>query len=506
MTINPNSAYHKVFQESNLSDAGTFPRFIHAARFEKFRHIPELLIDFRYPVTILSGTNKSGKTTALLSIACSHFEFKKRNYTNGKLERQTWSDVLKVTNHDAQVDDWTYYLDIKTGAKKEWKRGQRKVATKKWNGLGKKESQIKNVQVVYLDLDRILPARHYSPVLHHKARAAVGVTIASQQKQKMIEEYLSYILEEDYKLKKLADHLGRDVFGFSAEHSYSSYNSASGEDVLSRILVDCVEAPKNALILIDELELGLHPKVQRRLLDVIFCISSAEHKQFIITSHSATALSCVPDGARVFIESKNGVSTPITPISINAALSKMDSKDFPLVDVFCEDETAKWIIEKALAILETRQLPSISSKLLNVIVSGSATDTHQNFKVRSRIYDDVKVKSGHACILDGDMRGKHSFPKESGLFFLPGTEPPEKWLARAYVAKHKSKSFSYHVGNSNVHILFSKMVEVYAGLADSRAAFEACWSEYVATPASQSEMEELVDFLHAQCTLYSPDL
>lgn len=509
ITLNPRKAHCAVFS-ADLSDPKVYPKFIQAVEFENFRHISKLQIDFPSPVTVVSGTNRSGKTTLLLSIACSHFDFNKRNYTNGKLERQTWSNVIKLTTHDKQETDWTYYLNIKSGDKSERKRGQRKHATKKWNGLGKKESQIKSVNVVYLDLDRILPARHFSPVLHKKAKNAAGGAV-SIKNQNLIEAGLSYILEETYCVKKLADHLGKDLLGFSAENNYSSYNSASGEDVLSRILIDCIEAPKYSLILIDELELGLHPKVQRRLMDMIFEMSNRDHKQFIITTHSGTVLSSVPDKARVFIDMRNGTHESVNSISINAALSKMDSDAHPLIDMFCEDECAERIVEKSLQDIEKRNIPGLTSRLFNVIKSGSAADTYSNFIVRGRIYDKVRIKSGHVCVLDGDMRDKKDknknllYPPIGGLFFLPGNHPPEKILCDIYEKKNKSKSLRYHIDNSNVHCLFQKMVE-NCGFASVDEAFDACWKEVMSSDIKKAEFDILTEFLIAECRRYSPDL
>ncbi|MFP3693578.1 AAA family ATPase, partial [Burkholderia sp. SIMBA_048] len=84
----------------------------------------------------------------------------------------------------------------------------------------------------------------------------------------------SYVFENDYSIKKVASHGSEEVLGFvRGGDNYSSYNSASGEDILSRILIDCIEAPDKSLILIDEIEIGLHPGVQRRLMDVICHIS-----------------------------------------------------------------------------------------------------------------------------------------------------------------------------------------------------------------------------------------
>lgn len=506
---NPNKARAEVLS-ADLSLADSYPRFIKGVKFDNFRHIGKLEVDFSSPITVVSGSNRSGKTTLLLSIACSHFEFKKRNYSNGKLERQTWSDVLKFTNHDKQKTDWTYHLRIKTGKKIEVKRGQRKSATRKWNGLGKKESQIKDVSVVYLDLDRILPARYFSDVLHKKAQSSNGSAV-SNVNQDFIESCLSYILEEKYSVRKLADHLGKDLLGFSVANNYSSYNSASGEDVLSRILIDCIEAPKYSLILIDELELGLHPKIQRRLMDIIFEVSNRDQKQFIITTHSGTVISSVPEQARVFIDTRATSHYSVSPISINAALSKMDSDAHPLVDIFCEDTCAKKIIGKALQDIERRKIPGVSSRLFNIIQSGSAIDTYTNFVVRHRIFDKVLIRSGHVCILDGDMRspkdkkGNLCFPPQNGLFFLPGDYPPEKVLCDIYETNNNNSSLRYHIDDSNVHCLFQKMTE-FGGFASEHDAFEACWQEFMSSASWKTEFDKLVEFLLAECRRYSPDL
>jgi recombinational DNA repair ATPase RecF len=88
LTLNPNKARDKVFKQSDLSKSNVYPRFINEVEYDKFRHINHLTLQFTSPVSVISGSNKTGKTTILLSIACSHFEFKKRNYTNGNLERQ----------------------------------------------------------------------------------------------------------------------------------------------------------------------------------------------------------------------------------------------------------------------------------------------------------------------------------------------------------------------------------------------------------------------------------
>lgn len=507
--INPNASKNLVFS-SDLSDEKCYPRFIDGIQFSDFRHIKHLTLSFRTPVSVISGANKSGKTTVLLSIACSHFEFNKRDYTNGKASRHTWSNVLKFTSHDVQTSDWTYHLTIKSGAKRETRRGQRKAATKKWNGIGKKESQVKGVHVVYIDLERILPARYYSSALHKKSQLALPTNVSTKN-QLFIEECISYIFENTYSLQKIAGHMGEDVLGFTENNKYSSYNSASGEDVVSRILIDSIEAPSNSLILIDEIELGLHPGIQRRLMDIIFEISNRDQKQFIVTTHSATIISSVPEKARVFIDRKGTNHEPISPISINAALSKMDSVNYPLIDLFCEDEIAEKICNKALQKINQANIPGISSKLINLVRSGPADIAFSNFESRKRTYDQVKIKSGHSCVLDGDMRNMRSksgsllYPPQQGLHFLPSSWPPEKLLCDLYEKNFNNSHLRYHINNSNVHCLLDKMVEL-AGFPTKDAAFEAAWACLLQDATLLADFENFAAFLVDECRRYSPDL
>ena len=265
------------FSNINIDDHNLYPFFLKNLEFQRFRHIPHLKIDFQHPISIISGTNRSGKTTILMALACSHLNFMRRNPNNGNLERNTWSSLMKFTNHDKQLDDWTYYINYRKGTKFERKRGQRKALTNKWNGVGKKESQFNFRDVVFIDLDRILPARFFTAKVFNVAKRSSVDNLSPQMKSKL-EHYLSHILEQQFSITAIAKVNDKDVFNYTNSFEYSSFNTATGEDVLTRILIDIIEANEKSLILIDEVEMGLHPKVQRRLMDVIRDISRNEKK------------------------------------------------------------------------------------------------------------------------------------------------------------------------------------------------------------------------------------
>ena len=82
------------FSNIDVSKENIFPIFLSELKFEPFRHIPELKICFQNPISIISGTNRSGKSTILMALACCHYDFLKRNQKNGNLERQTWGSLM----------------------------------------------------------------------------------------------------------------------------------------------------------------------------------------------------------------------------------------------------------------------------------------------------------------------------------------------------------------------------------------------------------------------------
>lgn len=507
--MNPKSDKQKL-DTLDISNVHNFPLFLKGIKFDHFRHISDLDIDFSHPISVISGCNRVGKSTILMAIACSHFNFKKRNPTNGNIERYTWGNIMRFTKHDKQIIDWTYWIKYKKGDKVDNKKGQRNAQTKKWSGVAKKESQIKERTVLFLDLDRISPMRNVSQSSFNRAKdASLSDVNSIEIIRNSINTYLSYVLEEDFKINKIAQLNDKDIFKYSNSFEYSSFNTASGEDVLTRLIIDIVEAPDNSLILIDEIEAGLHPKIQRRLIEVLYNIALKNKKQFIITTHSPSILNSFNPNSRFYIEKKHdGNIKVISKISVNAAYTKMDKYSYPLINLFCEDDIAERIIKKGIREL---QIDNNIEDLINIIISGSANITYNNYQVEKRTYDNKKIKTGYACILDGDMKSKTDrsgnlqYKLEDELFFLFSDEAPEKYLVRSYLNVHQHINLNYHFKNSDHHVLFDKMVEFNLAF-DKNEAFENCWGIFISTDIGIDFMKDLKVFLINVCRKFSPDL
>lgn len=512
MVLNPNAAidYVNGYMTKTLNDqVKDYPEFFTQLKFDVFRHIHGLTLDFHHPITVISGSNRSGKTSALMAIACSHYNFERQDVASGNWERATWSKLVRFTPEDIQNKDWTYHVSFRIGNVTSNRQGFRNHISKKWSGVAKKQGQIGTTternpnggrHVVLIDLERINPGRHLSQSYYDRARQANVEAIANSEE---INKYLSYILETTYNVEKVIEVVDSKIFKFDeSDKRYTSFNTASGEDVLMNILVQILHAPEKSLILIDEIEIGLHPKIQRRLMHVLYILSKKRHLQFILTTHSYAILNSVPKKSRIFIENTGGKFRSLYQLSTYDILTRMDCETFPVVTFYVEDEESKLIVNHAVKELNVEEAGI--ARLLRVIVVGSAARTYQYFQIRNALREQEHITTKAACILDGDMKDKRDasgnllYPEENGLFFHYTNEAPEKMLVRAYLNKHDSPQLQYHVDNSNPHCLLEKMVE--QGLAmDSKDAFEKCFNDYKSSDGGGAHFEELKKFIKRNC-------
>ena len=514
MPLNPNSAKDFVDdypQKEQRDKVRAYPLFFTGLELTRFRHIVGLSLEFVHPITVISGTNRSGKTSALMAIACSHYKFMRPNVVNGRWERATWSDLVRFTSLDVQRQDWSYSVRYREGDTDREKRGFRNFRTKKWSGVAKKEGQIgtpdarhrSNGREVYLiDINRINPGRHLSKTYYNKARHMPPAPIENREK---IEEYLSYILENNYQVEQIADAADSKIYKLANANTYTSFNTASGEDVLMSLLAQILHAPDKSLILIDEIEIGLHPKIQHRLMDVLYMVSRRQQKQFIVTTHSYAVIDSVPPESRIHIDCCGGVFRSMPRLSTYEILTRMDSETFPVVTVYVEDDVSKEIVECAVLTLN-RENPGFS-RLLRVIAVGPADETYTYFRSRKRLQSEERIVTRAACVLDGDMEDKRDnqgslvYPPEEGLFFHYhiGVEAPEKMLLREYLAVHPNGELQYHLEHSDPHCLLGKMVELGV-FTNKREAMDACIGVYRASEAGAEHFERFKEFLKVLTT------
>lgn len=491
-----------------------FPDFFLGIKLNVFRHLKDLEVNFRNPVTVITGSNRTGKSSLLLSIGCSHFNFYTRSAVSGDYERTRWSNVMRFTQHDVQKEDWSYEVEFRENGHDAVRRpGKRSARSKKWSGCAKKEGQIGHPKprhakspdgrnVYLIDMERIIPGRHHPQSIYSRVKNRRGAAL-----NKKAVYYLSYVLEVSYRTEALGNMGERKIYKYQNDNSYTTFNTASGEDVLTHLIEDIVLSPSGSLILIEEIEIGLHPRIQRRLMDVLYAEAALEKKQFIVTSHSSTIIESVEPQSRILLV-RNSEGTIVTEqnVSVCRALNAMDSISHPLLSIYVEDDISKRLVEEALEdiLIEHEDM----ARSIKIVEIGSADKTYSYYQNRQATHSTDNLRRGAACILDGDMRnekdraGHWKYPKDQLLYFHQGNEAPEKMLVRTYLKYNYNSTLEYHLNDGNPHKCFSTMVELGLAMSEGKA-LEKCIKSLRADEDGRAYLADLANFILNACKHYS---
>ena len=500
--------YKKKLERYDINTFSTpdnsFLYFLRRIQIERFRHVRDFDMSFEHPVSVIAGTNKIGKTSVLLLIACSFEEFWRYDSTKPDTEfkRATWRDVISFTKDETDNGGYAYQLWWRVGTNVSLHGiGKRNTSSRKsWTGLGKSSTRermnakIKNRHVRFIDLERMLPARDFTRRLNYKASRANKVPVGDD-----ITSYFCYILEisDDINIYQTGSHINKRAFLIEkifngTSEAYSSYNAASGEEALLNILLDIKASPKNSLILIDEMECGIHPNVQRRLADVIQYIAWTQKKQFIITTHSATLLAAFPQKSRRLIDiAPDGRYGVVSKPAVNRVFSMMDSVAHPLVTLYCEDSLAKYIIQQMLMRINLEQ--KYFDRLINIVISGAVNEVENDYNRHKRNFTQIIPRKGYCCVFDGDYASNPKYSKyvnenEDFAFFLYPYTAPEKFLIDAYLSEKPNGQLSSFMKREDHHKGFEKMMEL--GLAvNENDALSCCWAIFEQT----SDFAQLFD-------------
>lgn len=488
-----------------IDPSQSFRYYLNSIQINNFRHIQNLNLSFDHPVTVITGTNKIGKTSILLLLACSHIKFEKYDATKPESDFRyhVWKDVISFTSYEAARNNYSYVLRWRVGIDPRQGEGKRLASSKAWTGLAKYSSDVRRINakirdrvVRLIDLERLLPARNFSNSLKRKIKNGRGTRLNPE-----VEKAFSFILgvPTSVEISKIGAHINKMAYliNYGAE-PYSSYNSASGEESLIHILIDIFDTPSNSLILIDEIEAGFHPSIQRKLADVIQYVSWHEKKQFIITTHSPSLLAAFPQKSRKFIERKlDGTYNVIDNIAVNSAFSKMDSEAYPLVRLYCEDLEAEYILKKMFVKINST-IPNFD-RLINIVISGPADMVKNDYVRHKKNYDQLRLKIGYCCVFDGDHKLKAGYstyyqnPNEN-VFFLHTNEAPEIEIVKSYLALHPNQLLQNYLVHEDHHLLYREMVRL--GLAaDEADGRSICWNCFVVTPIYQTLFQEFEAFI-----------
>lgn len=404
------------------------------------RSLSSFKIEINYPLIAIAGRNGSGKSTLLAMAACAYHSADDKHLLVGKKKPYyTFADFFiqhsdEVPQEGISIEYIIAHNNWKTTPAMPTGKGMgRQVRAKKKGGKWNKYDKRVKRQVIFLGIERIVP---HSEKSQSKSYAKLfifnGDALGCENE---IKDNVGYILNKKYDDFKFVSHSRYRLPIVTYEgKTISGFNMGAGENALFEIFSMLYSAKLGALIIIDEIELGLHAEAQVKLIERLKLASLKRKLQIIFTTHSDIIFGCIPDDARIYIENINSKTIINTEISPEYAFGKLSSKNSQELEILVEDVVAAKLLSSIL--------PSNIRSRLQIEVIGSASSLSRQMAAVFQRGPKNKI----VAIFDGDQkkfykdnlkcansmleRDQEEFSQWffKNINYMPGDEWPEKWI------------------------------------------------------------------------------
>ena len=379
-----------------------YRKYLLKLRLNPIRGFEDQVIKFDFPVTALIGPNGGGKTTVLGAAACAYISEKPSRFfsKSGSLDNsmQNWKILYELIDRDINA--------------KESIQRTAKFKSYKWY----RDNMSRTVSI--FGVSRTVPATERNEM--RKCASTVFKYDSSQ-----VEKFNDLVVSAASKV------LGKNLSGYSQikiddngrvtllqgltdnNISFSEFHFGAGESSVIRMIMKIESLDENSLVLIEEIENGLHPIATQRMVEYLIDFSKRKKSQVIFTTHSNDALLPLPPKAIWAAINNTLFQGKLNVKSLRTITGQIEAS----LAIFVEDEFAKMWIETIVS--DDSSIIENSLEIHAMAGDGTAVAINKYHN------DDPSVKFKSICIIDGDSKQQDS--EADKVFRLPG-ESPEKYI------------------------------------------------------------------------------
>ena len=321
----------EVAEEKQRVAHGNYRQFVRRVTLRGVRGFADQTVEYRYPVTGLIGTNGGGKSTILGATALAY-----RNVRPGIY-------FPKASVGDNSMTDWAIEFEL---IDKPINANHNIVRTARFAQAKWRRDDFPERSFQYIEIQRTVPAGEIARFRRFLGPQSRGI-VEEELPQDTI-RYASAVLDknvENYRLFRLENAPEHQIYvGQEGDLGYSQFHFGAGEASVIATIDRIEKSEANSLILIEEVENGLHPVAVRLFVNYLENVARRKRLQIVFTTHSQMAIDELPDVAVWAAINKRTWNGRLTIDGLRAITGEVPDMRV----VFVEDRFVKEWIENAL--------------------------------------------------------------------------------------------------------------------------------------------------------------